>query len=85
MPFCDTLDPGGEFVPQMCGYCAADLNGLDLHPLRTRRRTSDRATAWRCAVKRNAPGAARLHYRRLDDGSFELASVGHHDIFDIPT
>ncbi|MEU4607594.1 hypothetical protein AB0F43_31805 [Kribbella sp. NPDC023972] len=40
---------------------------------------ADRATAWRCAVKTNAPAAARLLWWQLDDGSIELDRVIRHE------
>jgi len=74
-----------------CGR-ARELGGLELHPLRTgmggddapRSRSSDGAVAWRCALKRGAPAAARLHFWKMDDGTIEFASVGTHDAFGIP-
>lgn len=40
---------------------------------------ADRATAWRCAVKTNAPAAARLLWWQLSDGSIELDRVIRHE------
>lgn len=73
-----------------CGR-APEISGLDLHRLRTgaggddpqRVRASDGAEGWRCAIKRNAPAAARLNYWKLRGGMVEFASVGAHDA-DIP-
>jgi hypothetical protein len=83
-------------APWVCAMVLCDrareLPSLELHRLRggpggedaPRTRKRDGATAWRCSVKRNTPAAARLHYWRTADGSVELASVGHHDDFEIP-
>lgn len=70
---------------------AHELEGLQVHPLRTgpggddpqRVRAYDGARAWRCSVKRNTPGAARLHWWELKDGDIEFANVRHHDRFHI--
>jgi hypothetical protein len=63
-----------------------ELAGLDLHALRKgtggddpQRIRQDGARAWRCAVRRNTPGAPRLHFWRLTDGTVEFDHVGHHD------
>lgn len=69
-----------------CGR-APEIDGLDLHQLRTgvggsdpqRRRESDGALAWRCAVKVRQPSAPRLHYWVLPDGTIEFADVVKHD------
>ena len=37
------------------------------------------AVPWRTYVKRGAPGAARLTWWQLPDGTIELVHVGHHD------
>jgi hypothetical protein len=74
----------------LCGL-SCSLDGLDEHPLRSGRggetpirvRANDGARAFRCAVRRETPGALRLHYWRLADGTIDLASVGHHDSMDI--
>lgn len=60
---------------------------LEVHALRTGRggsdpqriRPRDGARAFRCAVKRNCPGAPRLHYWKLPQGQIELVQVAHHD------
>lgn len=66
--------------------------GLAIHPLRTGpggsdpiRIRDDGARAYRAAIQINTPGAVRLHYWKRTDGVIELATVGHHDRFDIPT
>lgn len=68
-----------------CGR-AEEMDGLDLHALRDgiggapqKTRDADGALAWRCAIKRNSPGAPRLHFWRLSGGGIEFANVGHHD------
>ena len=40
---------------------------------------ADKATAWRCAVKTNAPAAARLLWWQLTDGTIELDRVIRHE------
>jgi hypothetical protein len=67
-----------------CGYAQA-LTGLALHPLVRGRatqqfvRADDGAKGWRCNLKRNAPGGARLHYWVRKNGVYEFDSVGTHD------
>lgn len=63
-----------------------EIPGRDLHRLRSGnggddpyRTRPDGAKAWRASLKQNAPGARRLHYWELPDGSIELARVVHHD------
>ncbi|WP_098464942.1 hypothetical protein [Isoptericola jiangsuensis] len=65
---------------------AADINGLQLHPLRTddgggspQVRRDDGATCWRVSLQANTPAARRLHYWRLPDGGCELSRVVVHD------
>ena len=45
----------------------------------------DGAEARRCYLEKKGPGARRLHYWKLPDGSIELASVTVHDDMDIPS
>lgn len=79
-------------LPWVCAMIltgtAQDLAGLKLHPLRQgpggddpQRVRTDGAKAWRCALKVHTPGAPQLHFWSLLDGSFEFATVGHHDRF----
>jgi len=69
---------------------AKDLDGRELHPLRTgeagnspQRIREDGATAWRAALQRNAAAARRIHFWRLPGGGVELWHVGPHD--EVPT
>lgn len=91
-------DPPVERVAWVCAMVACgrarEIGGLELHPLRTGMggedaqrsgsRSSDGALAWRCALKRGKPAAARLHFWKLPDGIIEFASVGTHDAYGIP-
>jgi predicted RNA-binding protein with RPS1 domain len=64
---------------------AAEIPGLELHPLRAgaggteQRQRADGARAWRCALQVHAPSARRLHYWRLEGDAIELDRVGTHD------
>jgi hypothetical protein len=64
---------------------AAEIPGLELHPLRSgaggteQRQRADGARAWRCALQVHAPSARRLHFWRLDGDAVELDRVGTHD------
>lgn len=77
-------------VVEACAHIAsgraADIPGLELHPLRTsetggapQRERADGARAWRASLQSNAPSARRLHFWRLSDGGVELAKVVYHD------
>lgn len=74
-----------------CGR-APEINGFDLHALRTgpggddpkRTRSHDGAQAKRCALKQNTPAAPRLHFWECPGGTVEFASVGVHDDLRIP-
>jgi predicted RNA-binding protein with RPS1 domain len=79
-----------EKVAEVCAHVvsgrAAEIAGLELHPLRTseagdapQRERADRAKAWRCSIQTGTPSARRLHYWRLPDGSVEIAKVVYHD------
>lgn len=46
-------------------------------------RESDSATAYRCSVKSESPGAARLLWWERVDGTVELGKVGHHDDYSL--
>ena len=83
-----------ERVVEACAHVAsgraADVPGLDLHPLRAsdsggtpQRERGDGAKAWRCSLQANAPAARRLHFWRLPDGGVELANIVYHDDFSI--
>jgi predicted RNA-binding protein with RPS1 domain len=64
---------------------AAEIPGLELHPLRAgaggteQRQRADGARAWRCALQVHSPSARRLHFWRLDGDAVELDCVGTHD------
>jgi predicted RNA-binding protein with RPS1 domain len=64
---------------------AAEIPGLELHPLRAgaggteQRQRADGARAWRCALQVHSPSARRLHFWRLDGDVVELDCVGTHD------
>lgn len=69
---------------------AHEYDGLQVHPLRAgpggsdpQRVRGDGAEGWRCAIKRGAPSAPRLHYWVLPGGSVEFAKVVRHDDFSI--
>jgi hypothetical protein len=81
---------GAARVAWVCAMVACDrareIDGLDLHQLRSghggsdpQRTRRDGAVAWRCAVKRNQPAAPRLHYWVAPDGVIEFADVVAHD------
>jgi predicted RNA-binding protein with RPS1 domain len=83
-----------ERVVEACAHVAsgraADIPGLELHPLRTsetggapKLERADGAKAWRCSLQSNAPSARRLHFWRLPDGRVELAKVVYHDDYSI--
>ncbi len=60
-----------------------------INPRPPRERRSDGASAWRCALQKDTPGARRLHWWRVpapgDELDFiEFAQVGHHDDYSIP-
>jgi len=88
-------------IVEVCAQVGCDrartIGGRYVHGLRTgeagdlpqRVRASDGASAWRCALKRNASGAPQLHWWRVPtpEGEvdiIEFAQVGHHDDFGIP-
>ncbi len=61
---------------------AAEIPGLELHPLRAgaggteQRQRPDGARAWRCALQVHSPSARRLHFWRLEaTGSSSTASA----------
>ena len=64
---------------------AAEIPGLELHPLRAgaggteQRQRADGARAWRCALQVHSPSARRLHFWRLEGDGVELDRVGTHD------
>jgi predicted RNA-binding protein with RPS1 domain len=64
---------------------AAEIAGLELHPLRAgaggteQRQRADGARAWRCALQVHSPSARRLHFWRLEGDGVELDRVGTHD------
>jgi predicted RNA-binding protein with RPS1 domain len=69
---------------------AADIPGLELHPLREseaggspQQTRDDGAKAWRCSLQAGAPAARRLHYWQLPDGRVELAKIVYHDDYSI--
>lgn len=86
-----SVDVALERIAWVCAFVLArsadEMVGLELHPLRTgpggddpqRVRQQDGAKAWRVAVRRNTPGAPRLHFWRAPNGTVEFAAVGHHD------
>ena len=62
------------------------MPGREHHALRAgaggdsaQRTRADDAVAFRIAVQIKTPGARRLHYWRLPDGTAEFACVVHHD------
>jgi hypothetical protein len=69
---------------------AAEIPGLELHPLRVteaggapQREREDGAKAWRCSLQASTPAARRLHYWTLPGGGVELAKVVYHDDYSI--
>lgn len=63
-----------------------DLHAREVHQMRVSehggsptRVRDDGAVAWRAAVKRNSPGAPRLMWWVLPDGTVEFARATHHD------
>ncbi len=74
------IDVAGEVL---CGL-ARELPSRQLHPWRSsdsgpQEVRSDGAAAWRVSLQVNTPGARRLRYWKLRDGTIELDSVGVHD------
>jgi hypothetical protein len=90
----EQVDVSREKVVDVCAEVAcgmvAKVNGRKPHHLRVskagdarpRRRLSDDAIAWRCALGQTAQ-AARLHWWEAS-GAIEFASVAPHDFMDIP-
>ncbi|GAA1851648.1 hypothetical protein [Myceligenerans crystallogenes] len=65
---------------------APEMNGLQVHPLRTglggddpQRIRDDGAVCWRVSLQVNTPSARRMHYWRLPGGGYELSRVVLHD------
>ncbi|RPF22695.1 hypothetical protein [Myceligenerans xiligouense] len=65
---------------------APEMNGLQVHPLRSglggddpQRVRDDGATCWRVSLQVNTPSARRMHYWRLPGGAYELSRVVLHD------
>ncbi|WP_460749345.1 hypothetical protein [Myceligenerans cantabricum] len=65
---------------------APEMNGLQVHPLRTglggddpQRVRDDGAACWRVSLQVNTPSARRMHYWRLPGGGYELSRVVLHD------
>ncbi|MFJ3403711.1 hypothetical protein [Promicromonospora sp. NPDC090134] len=65
---------------------ALDMNGLQVHRLRTGaggddpfRHRDDGAVCWRVSLQVNTPSARRLHYWKLPGGAYELSRVVLHD------
>ncbi|WP_026365862.1 hypothetical protein [Promicromonospora sukumoe] len=65
---------------------AQDMNGLQVHRLRTGaggddpvRHRDDGAVCWRVSLQVNTPSARRLHYWKLPGGTYELSRVVLHD------
>lgn len=63
-----------------------DIPARETHQLRESaaggtpaRQRADGATAWRAALRRYTPGAPRLMWWELPDGSVELGRAAHHD------
>lgn len=96
--FLASLDQHSQLYGKIVDVCAEvgcrrakDFNGREVHRLRVgdgggdprRVRASDGAKAFRCAVQRNTPQAARLHWWEVGD-VIEFASVVQHDNMSIP-
>jgi hypothetical protein len=67
-----------------CGK-ARGLGGIDPHQLLTgaggrQLVREDGAKGWRCNLKRNSPGGARLHYWIHTSGRIEFDALGNHDL-----
>ncbi|MBO0608527.1 hypothetical protein [Myceligenerans salitolerans] len=65
---------------------APEMNGLQVHPLRSglggddpQRVRDDGAACWRVSLQVNTPSARRMHYWRLPGGGYELSRVVLHD------
>ncbi|MDR7382380.1 hypothetical protein [Promicromonospora iranensis] len=65
---------------------APEMNGLQVHRLRTgaggddrARHRDDGAVCWRVSLQVNTPSARRLHYWKLPGGTYELSRVVLHD------
>ncbi len=89
----DSLEAFPELRQKIAEVCADVVSGRfrvmparEHHALRVdaggdsaQRTRADNALAFRIAVQIKTPGARRLHYWRLPDGTAELACVVHHD------
>lgn len=97
--FLESLDRHGVARDKLMDVCVDvatrrvhQVRGREPHRLRVggggndevRIRARDGAKAWRCALKRNAPQAPRLHWWEIEGGGVELACVTRHDDFSIP-
>ncbi|GAB3160777.1 hypothetical protein GCM10027059_09470 [Myceligenerans halotolerans] len=65
---------------------APEMNGLQVHPLRSglggddpQRVRDDGAACWRVSLQVNTPSARRMHFWRLPGGGYELSRVVLHD------
>lgn len=81
-----------EQIVRAVAYLVCGMGeSLSDHPLRTgsggndpqRVRESDGARAYRCAIKRDSPGAPRLHYWRTGEGHTELSLAVVHENYAI--
>ena len=91
--FLDSVETFPELRAKIAEVCADVVSGRfrvmpgrEHHALRAdaggnsaQRTRNDDAVAFRMAVPIKTPGARRLHYWRLPDGTAEFASVVHHD------
>lgn len=75
-----------DVVVEVLTDLARDIPGREMHALRVdagggsaQRTRDDGATAWRVSLQVKSPGARRMHFWRLPDGTVELSRVGHHD------
>jgi len=90
---------GGRYRKPAIRTCAEVISGVPKlltkrsdHPLRTGNKQTapsrvrdDGAEARRCYLEKHGPGARRLHYWKLPDGSIELAVVTVHEDMGIPS
>jgi len=91
--FLETLDDQGhpplERIAWACAKVACKkarrLGGIDPHQLLTgsggrQLVREDGAKGWRCNLKRNSPGRARLHYGIHPSGLIEFDALGNYDL-----